>query len=164
MIIKEEKKKRRMEKRPMKAMSFRFDERIYNKFVEKVKENNLSIVEAIENLMNIAVHGILDFKKLRNTGIKKEEIVYEFAGKMDEERMVKKLKELIQTKKEFLPSSKKYNKFLGMGKPIIIRFPKFRVEYTPTELSIIENNKIKALITDEKELKEIENMLKTYIV
>lgn len=150
-----DKRTRRMHKRPMKAMSFRFDERLYNQFIEKATENDLSVVQALEHLMIIAVNGILDLKTPASFDLENEEVVFEFAGVIDQSRMVQKLKELIKEKPEFLPSVERYTKSGALNKPIVIRFPRFRVELSPSELVVIENNKLKATITDQKIRSEI---------
>jgi len=152
--MEEQKKTRRRNPRPMKLMSFRFDERLYNQFLDKAEENNMSCVQALEHLMNIAVKGILELKTPA-ASYEQEELTFELAGHLDEIQMLEKFVAFVDSEPGFIPSKEKMEKWISKGKPVVIRFPKFRVEFSDSEMVMIENNKVKAVITDFSKVKEM---------
>lgn len=144
-----EKQTRRTYKRPFRAVSFKFDENLYNQFIAKSKETGMSSVEALERLMRVAVAGILDKTVVPDVG-QTTELKYEFAGEEETKRMLDKLQEFIDNKPEFIPPKEKIENLLSKEKVLAIRFPRFRVEIDKTKIEILENHKLKAVFTDEE--------------
>jgi len=107
----------------------------------------MSCVEALEHLMKLAIGGLLDLSAFEPT---EEEAVLEEASSAQEAVMLAKFHMLLDSDK-FVPEKRRIDNCVALKRPVIIRFPKFRVSIKKSRLGevsieMIENNKIKAVI------------------
>ena len=152
--------KRRKHARPLKGASFRFEESLYEDFMNLAKEKGLSSVVALEILMKVALKGILDLSN--EEGSYKD---IEQADDQNKERILNKFVELASNKPECLPSESKIKDSIKKKRKINALFPKFKVSFDikQTTVEIVENNKIKVLLAGTEAIKyfEIAGITKT---